>query len=210
MCDGLDRNLPGELATIVANCLVHARRYFVDVRHNFPVECRHVLELLRETYRNDARCREQHMSPDDRLCFHQAHSAPIMNALEEWLREQIEEHKVEPNLTLGQAIAYMRKHWSRLTLFLRVAGAPLDNNIAERTLKKAILHRRNSLFYRTQVGARVGDIFMSLIHTAELCGADPFDYLVALKRYAVAVRTAPADWMPWNYRETRDGLAAAA
>ena len=133
-----------------------------------------------------------------------------MDALEEWLDEQIKEHKVEPNSGLGEAIAYMRKHWQELTQFLRVPGAPLDNNICERVLKKAILHRKNSMFFKTKNGARVGDIFMSLIHTAELCGADPFDYLVALKRYASAVRDAPADWMPWNYVETRDRLAAAA
>ena len=55
------------------------------------------------------------------------------------------------------------KHWIRLTLFLREAGAPLDNNVCERALKKAILHRKNSLFYKTQNGARIGDLFMSLI-----------------------------------------------
>ena len=59
----------------------------------------------------------------------------------------------------------MLNHWARLTLFLRVAGAPLDNNVCERALKMAILHRKNSLFYKTLNGAQVGDLFMSLIHT---------------------------------------------
>ncbi len=58
------------------------------------------------------------------------------------------------------------------------------------------------MFYRTENGARVGDQFMSLIHTAELCHADPFDYLVTLLRHAKQVAQAPADWMPWNYRDT--------
>jgi len=210
MCDALSHNLPDKLATIVANCLAHARRRFVDVTHAFPAECRRVLETLRDVYRNDAICREKAMSADERLAFHQACSGPAMNALETWLREQFDEKKVEPNSGLGEAITYMSKHWHELTLFLRVPGAPLDNNIAERVLKKAILHRKNALFFKTQHGARVGDIFMSLIHTAELCGADPFDYLVALKRYANAVRAAPAEWMPWNYVETRERLSAAA
>ena len=105
-----------------------------------------------------------------------------MARLEQWLREQIEQHKVEPNSGLGEAIAYMRKHWAKLTLFLRVPGAPLDNNICERALKKAILHRKNSLFYKTQNGAHVGDVFMSLIHTAELNRVDA----VRLPRRAAA------------------------
>ena len=96
----------------------------------------------------------------------------------------------------------MRKHWSNLTLFLRVAGAPLDNNICERALKKAILHRKNALFYKTLNGARVGDAFMSLIHTAELSGVDPFPYLVALLRHRQEVEENPGDWMPWNYSAT--------
>jgi len=65
-----------------------------------------------------------------------------MDDLEQWLKEQISEKKVEPNSGLGQAIKYMQKHWYALTQFLRVEGAPLDNNVCERILKKAILHRK--------------------------------------------------------------------
>ena len=111
---------------------------------------------------------------------------------------------------LGEAIAYMRKHWPRLTLFLRVAGAPLDNNICERALKKAILHRKNSYFFKTQNGAHVGDVFMSLIHTAELNGQNPFDYLVALQRNHDQVSADPSAWMPWNYLEAMSRLAGGA
>jgi Transposase IS66 family len=45
------------------------------------------------------------------------------------------------------------------------------NNICERALKRAVLHRKNALFYKTLNGAEAGDLFMSLIHTCELCGA---------------------------------------
>jgi hypothetical protein len=128
-----------------------------------------------------------------------------MRGLLWWLYEQLEGRKVEPNSTLGGAVTYLRKHWSKLTLFLSQPGAPLDNNICERVLKKAILHRKNALFYKTQNGAKVGDLFMSLIHTAELTRVDPFDYLVQLQRHSAAVTTTPAQWMPWNYR---DALAA--
>ena len=124
-----------------------------------------------------------------------------MEELEQWMTEQLEQHRVEPNSSLGQAIRYMQKRWSELTVFLRVAGAPLSNNIAERALKKAILHRKNALYFRTLNGARVADIFMSLIHTAELCHVEPFDYLVALQRHTAAVLIEPAAWMPWNYTE---------
>jgi hypothetical protein len=202
MCDALSRNTPGEFETIVSNCIAHGRRRFVDVAESFPDECQYVLETLGEVYHNDAITREREMSPPERLAFHQEQSGPLIEGLEQWFREQFAQRKVEPNSGLGEAITYMQKHWPQLTLFLREPGAPLDNNICERALKKAILHRKNSLFYKTENGARVGDVFMSLIHTAELCQADPFDYLVALQRHSREVSQHPAQWMPWNYRET--------
>lgn len=208
MCDALSRNLPKELEAIVANCMAHARRYFVDVAPNFPEECRYVLETLGEVYNNDALAREQGMSPQERLTFHKDRSAPVMESLHQWGMQQLTDRKVESNSGLGRAISYMLRHWDKLTLFLRQPGAPLDNNICERALKKAILHRKNSLFYRTENGARVGDVFMSLIHTCELCGTDPFDYLTEIQRHSDELRRNPQQWLPWNYRDTLE-LAAA-
>ena len=93
----------------------------------------------------------------------------------------------------------MLKHGEPLTLFLRQAGAPLDNNLCERALKMAILHRKNSLSYKTLKGARLGDLFMSLIHTCRLNGANPLDYLTQLQRHAKQVQAHPTAWLPWNY-----------
>ncbi len=170
--------------------------------NDFPDECRYLLETLRQVYQHDALARQRALSPEDRWRFHQAESGPLMAKLEEWLTAEIDEHRVEPNSALGEAIGYMRKHWSKLTLFLRVPAAPLDNNLCERALKKAILHRKNALFYKTLHGANVGDCFMTLIHTAELNGVAPFDYLVALQRHDDQVEANPRGWMPWNYHDS--------
>ena len=201
MCDGLSRNLPKGFEVILGGCNVHARRYFVDVAAKFPDECRYVLEIFREVYKNDALAQERGMSAEERLSFHKAETGPLMERFNHWLHAQIDEKKVEPNSGLGEAIKYTIKHWGPLTLFLRVAGAPLDNNACERILKKAILHRKASLFYKTENGAHVGDLFMSLIHTCELCKADPFDYLNELQLHAKELAENPQNWLPWNYRE---------
>ena len=108
---------------------------------------------------------------------------------------------MEPNSGLGKAVTYLLRHWNGLTAFLREAGAPLDNNLCERALKRAVLHRKNALFYRTLHGAEAGDLFMSLIHTCELTGANPFDYLTELQRHASELVTNPSAWMPWNFLE---------
>src|SRR5450755_3375152 len=210
MCDALSRNTPKGVETLLANCLAHGRRQVVEVVDNFPEECRHVLEALGGVYHNDALARERALSPGDRLHFHQEHSGPLMRGLHEWMEAQLAEHKTEPNSGLGKAISYFLNHWPKLTLFLRQAGSPIDNNIVERSLKKAILNRRNALFYKTLNGAGVGDLFMSLIHTCELNGANPFDYLTELLRHAEELKRSPSDWMPWNYRETLARLAQPA
>ena len=198
MCDALAANTKGDFQTILGHCLAHARRRFVEVVEDFPSECQHLLEVLGEVYRVDRECLE--LQGAERLARHQAESGPRMTELHGWLSAQIRERKVEPNSGLGRAIEYMLKHWEPLTLFLREARAPLDNNVCERALKRAVLHRKNSLFYRTRAGAEVGDAFMSVIHTCELNDVNPFDYLVAVLKHPVQVEDSPEGWMPWNYR----------
>jgi len=139
------------------------------------------------------------ISDQQRLQFHQRQSGPKMGELKTRLTEQIEQRKVEPNSSLGEAISYKLKQFKELALFLREPGAPLDNNVCERALKKAILHRKNAYFYKTQNGTRIGDLFMSLIHTCELNDGNPFDYLTELQKHANELTAHPADWMPWNY-----------
>lgn len=202
MCDALSRNVSKEFETILCNCLCHGRRQVVDVVDNFPEECRKIIEILAEVYRVDALAKEQRLSDTQRLILHQTQSKPIMDELHHWLREQFDQKLVEPNSGLGQAINYLLRHWEPLTRFLSVPGAPLDNNIAERGLKMAILHRKNSLAFKTLRGARVGDVFMSLIHTCELNDVNPFDYLMALQQHADSVSHAPSEWLPWNYSKT--------
>ena len=202
MCDALAANTAGDFEAVLARCLTHGRRKFVNIVDNFPEECRRVINDLREVYKNDDLAKDRSMSPEDRLTFHQQESGPIMFNLKKWIEKQKEERTVEDNSPLGQAFAYFLKHWEGLTLFLRVPGAPLDNNVCERTLKKAILHRKNSLFYKTEHGAMVGDAFMSLIYTAESCNVNPFEYLVELQRNARRIKIAPELWMPWNFRQT--------
>ncbi len=199
MCDALSRNLPGELKTIVANCLAHGRRQFVDVADRFREECHYVLEALKTVYRTDAQAHKRNLSPAKRLQLHRTKSEQTMKRLHGWLQRQFDDRKVEPNSALGEAIKYMLNHWEKLTRFLHVPGAPLDNNVCERALKRAILHRKNALFYKTQQGARIGDMYMSLIYTCELCQVNPFDYLSAIHRHAEQVAQSPDDWMPWSY-----------
>ena len=199
MGDGLSRNNPKGHATQPCNCNVHARRNFVDIRGSFPEECRRVVESFAEIYRVEAQVKADQLSPEKRLALHQTQSQPVMEKLKTWFTDLLSNKKVEPNSRLGQAIDYMQDRWEPLTQFLRIPGAPIDNNVTERMLKMSILHRKNSLHYRTARGASVGDLFMSLIQTCRANHANPFDYLLAVVRNPKEVIADPGLWMPWNY-----------
>lgn len=200
MCDGLLSNTSMDVETILANCNSHARRNFAELVNKYKHETKHVLEQFKLVYKNDDVTKKQKMTDDERLAYHQTHSKPVMDELLKWFDEQFDNKEIEPNSSLGEAITYATDRWEELTLFLRVPGAPIDNNACERVIKKAILHRKNSLFFKTQNGAYVADLFMSLIHTCELQKVNPFDYLVACAQNKSRIEENPAHWMPWNYK----------
>ncbi len=201
MNDALSRNTPKNAKTIELNCNAHARRNFVKIVGRFPEEAIYVIEEMAKVYKNDRETKEKEMTPKERLLFHQEKSSKIMSDLKKHLEKQLTDKKVEPNSSLGKAISYMLNRWEKLTRFLKIEGAPLDNNLCEQMLKRAILNRKNALFYKTQHGAYVGDMMMSIIHTCCLNHVNPFDYLVAVQKNSRKVAEKPSDWMPWNYKK---------
>jgi transposase len=203
MCDALSRNLPKDFKLILCNCLVHGRRHFIDLMADFPEACGHVIDTLASVYKHDQEAKEQNLTDDQRLIYHQTHSQPLMQDLKSWLEAKLEDREVEPNSGLGKAMNYMLRHWEALTRFLDVPGAPLDNNLCEQMLKKSILHRKNSLFYKTEHGAYIGDLFMSLIHTCNLHEVNPFDYLTALQQHSSDIFQNPGNWLPWNFEKNK-------
>jgi transposase len=210
MCDALSWNtskLKAPDAVVLANCLAHGRRKFVDIVDSFPSQCLHVLTELGKVYVTEQVIREEKLSAKDRLARHRKYSKPVMEALEKWMEAQLES-EVEPNSRLGKAFRYLQKNWKALTRFLKDGKAPLDNNICERAIKKAVLNRKNAFFYRTLNGAQVGDLWMSLIHTCELNGVNPFDYLCEVLRNPIQVAEAPEDWLPWHFQAGSRGSPA--
>lgn len=201
MCDALSRNLSISFRTLLAYCLLHGRRNFIDILEAFPIECKHVVDAIGEIYKYEGIAKKLKMTSAERLEFHRENSRPVMSSLKVWFEKQFEEKRVEPNSSLGKAIKYMLRHWHPLTLFLRKEGAPLDNNLVERSLKMAILNRKNAYFYKTQNGAEVGDIFMSIIQTCNFNKVNAFEYLTILQKHSFMVKKTPRCWLPWNYKE---------
>lgn len=195
-CDALSRNVPNEAKTHVANCLSHARRNFYELVDFWPKEVTTVLGLFGIVFANDRRSPKD---PEERLAWHREHSSKPMKEMKRYCNELLATKKVEPNCSLGKAVAYLNNHWEELTLFLRMPGVPLTNNSAERLIKGVVLNRKNAYFYRNEAGARVADILMSIIETCILNHVNPYDYLLTVQQHKSSVAQAPHLWLPWNY-----------
>lgn len=206
MCDALSANVPGEMKTILCNCLAHGFRKFEELVDFFEEECLVIIKMLSTVFEHDQQTRG--MSFEDRLAFHKKHSKPIMDELKVYMDSLISDRKIEPVSELGKAIKYMNNHWEKLTKFLTMSGAPIDNNIVERALKIAIRNRKAAMFFKTTYSAGIAGMITSLIYTADLCGQNPHHYLVALQVHKKKVEKNPALWMPWNYLETMKAIDA--
>ena len=207
MCDALAANVSGSFQCILCNCLSHARRKFTEIETFFPAKCGYILDQLGIVYANDDHTKTERMTPEQRLQYHQTHSAPAMQALKSWLDKQASERTIEPNSALGRAVKYLKKHWDKLTRFLSVAGAPLDNNITERALKLAIRIRKNAMFHKTIQGAEMAALFLTIIATCQSARINPLHYLIALQNYSDIVQKNPEQWLPWNYEKSVENVA---
>jgi hypothetical protein len=209
MSDALSSNKP-LLPCNLSLCNAHGRRQFTDVNSNFPEEVAYVLKCYEAIWINDDAAREQNLTAKQRLAYHKKHSLPVMALLQGWCEAALQEELVEANSGLGKALRYFINHYDGLSAFCRLEGARLDNNLAEQLIKIIARCRKNSLFYKTQAGADVGDVITSLIATCELNGINCFEYLLALQQHRRAMEQAPECWLPWNYQEALAALEANA
>ena len=198
--DAATRNIPKDHMTQLVLCLAHARRNFYDCFGSFQDEVTYVINKIAIVYKNEKIIVNEKLNPAKRLEYHRKYSKQAMEELLEYSKNKINNKEVEPNSVLGGAFKYLIKHWEGLSQFYKIEGAPLDNNTAERLIKKAVLHRKNSMFYKTEDGAKVGDALMSIIQTAISTKIDPFDYLITLQKNSLAVAKNPQLWLPWNFK----------
>jgi hypothetical protein len=207
MSDALAANSSVEKGVITAYCLAHARRTVFELKDIYPAESEVVLDAVGKVYQHETEAAG--LSLEQRLAYHREKSGPVMTELKQWMEAQFSERSVEPNSSLGKSLRYWLKNWEYLTVWLREPGTPLDNNEAERALKQFILMRKNSLFFKTEHGAAIGDILATMIQTCRLNGINPWNYLVRIIRNKSDARRNPHLYLPWNYVESEEEARAA-
>lgn len=207
--DASSKNNPSDLTRVeIARCNVHARREFVDLEPQYESEVLIVKELIGNVYKNEAYIKENKLDSEERLKYHQTHSGPVMESLKDWCEKSFEEKKIEPNSSLGKAVNYVLNHWPGLTKFLQIIDCPLDTNILEGYIRTPVMNRKNWLHLKTEHGAFINDMHLSVMKTTELAGANPYNYFNALQSNEAKVRMAPEKWLPWNYQDNLQDIAS--
>ncbi|OED42018.1 hypothetical protein AB833_08315 [Chromatiales bacterium (ex Bugula neritina AB1)] len=207
MSDALNRNQPSVVSEFIwTKCNAHARREFYESWGTVP-QADWVIEQYAIIWKNDTHCNDEKMSAQERQRYHHAHSLPVMESIRAQCQAWSDGDEIETNSGFGQGCTYFLNHYDGLSGFCHVPGAMLDNNYVEQIIKMIILVRKNSLFYKTQNGADVGDILTSILATAIHNNVNVFDYLLALQKNRFDVGRNAHRWMPWNYQHTLETLS---
>ena len=204
MSDALSANDKSDYEFLRSYCLAHGRRRFFDLDKKFNEACEFVKGKIQIAYKNDKYCKENNLTPAERLKYHQAHSSESMKDLENWCLEIINGSEVEPNSALFGEVAYLMNHWEGLTSFLRIEGAELDNNQLEQKIRLQVLNRKNWLFYKTEFGALIGDIICSFIKTCEAQNTNPIEYFIWIMKNEVQVKLTPEKFFPWEFKGNKE------
>ena len=196
------------------NCNSHAMRKFKEIKKSLdaiqkiaPIlknetsdRCEFYLSTYKEIFDNDLISRN--FSNEERLKFHFEKSYPLMLAMKSRIEQDFHHRKVEPNSGEGKDYQYFLNHFEKLCGFCLVLAAPICNNKSERMLKCIILMRKNSLFFKNELGAFVADIFTSILFTAKQNKLNPIEYLTDLLIFQKHWKKDPERWLPWNYLDT--------
>jgi len=202
MADALSANSKHEGEACELKCNSHAFRRFRSLLGCYPEASLFVLDIYGKVYENDAFCKKEGMDKHARLTYHQTHSKPLMDELEVWFNQVLSEEEAEPNGVLAVECQYLSNHWEGLTQFLRIPGAPLDNNALEAMLKYMIMYRKNSQSFKTVYSAEYGSRIISIIMTCMTNKIDAIDYLTQLQLNEPALWNDPPAWTPWQYQQT--------
>jgi transposase len=177
---------------VEVGCNAHARRKFFEAKDTNPLPAHQALAYYRQLYEIERQAadnvdqevsrrlpteqvRRQDLLEAQRLRLRQDKSMPVLAAMYQWLKQ--EQTKTLPKSPIGQAIGYALNHWEALTRYSAHGFLAIDNNWAEREMKKVAIGRKNWLFFGSDRGGKTAAVLLSLVSSSQRHGRDPFRYL---------------------------------
>jgi transposase len=157
-------------------CWAHARRKFFDARDTDGARSAAMLEMVRQLYAVEDEAKL--LNDDARRELRQQKSVPILARIRVWLDEQIK--VVLPRSAMALAINYTLNQWDALCRYCEQGHLDIDNNTAERAMKRIAIGRKNWLFAGHDTAAQSHARLYTLIASAQRHGVDPQRYLTSV------------------------------
>lgn len=190
-------------STISGSCHTHIYLKFFPAKEAWPNEYAIVAEAYYNIYQNDKYAKDQNLSPQERLVYHQNNSTQWLNNIHKVCQDLLQSRKIDRSDIIWPAVSIVINQWELMNKFLEVPGIPLDTNDVERTLIQIVKYLAASFGYKTQNGADKGDMAMSLIATARNFDLEPVEYLRHCLENYKDLAENPDKYLPWNYLKNR-------
>jgi transposase len=157
-------------------CNAHARRKFYEARTSDAVRSHMALGYYQQLYALERGARD--FNEEQKLCMRQDLSVLILNKFKEWIETAYRE--VLPKSPMAEALGYARNNWSALVRYTEAGFLDIDNNVAEREMKRIAIGRKNWLFVGSQQGGQMAAVMMSVTSTCKRLEVEPWSYLQAV------------------------------
>jgi len=154
-------------------CWAHARRYFWEAKASDPGRALPALGFIQQLYAVETTAKG--LEAEARRAQRQAQALPVLARFKGWLDEQAD--RLLPKSPIGEAVGYARGQWVALTRYCEDGALAIDNNAAERALRRVCTGRKNWLFCGSDAGGRRAAILYSVVATCKAHGLDPWAYL---------------------------------
>lgn len=192
-------------------CMAHIRRKFVEALKLVPMSARsdsvaaEVIELIGELYAIERSGKG--LADEALLALRDRDSRPLVNRIESWLKDHRD--KVLPKTALGNAIRYGLEQWPAMKRYLDDGLVSIDNNIAERDIKRVVMGRKAWLFADSVDGMQANAVLYSLVQTCVANQVDPYRYfkaVIARMPYAKSHTDLEA-LLPWALKQALEDEA---
>jgi transposase len=167
------RTAPARIIEVACNA--HARRKFYEARTSAALGSHQALAYYRQLYELERSALNLDFNDTQKMQMRQDLAVPILASFHRWL--EAERAQVLPKSPLGEAIGYALNNWTALVRYTEAGFLAIDNNVAEREMKRIAIGRKNWLFVGSPHGGRTAAVLVSFTSTCNRLGVEPWAYL---------------------------------
>lgn len=190
-------------------CNAHARRKFYEARTSDAARSHQALAYYSQLYELERRAQDNAFDDSQRLQLRQDLAVPILEKFQAWLKEQ--KSLVLPKSPMAEAIGYAVNNWSALIRYTTAGFLAIDNNVAEREMKRIAIGRKNWLFVGSAKGGETAAVLFSFTSTCHRLKINPWEYLQdVLTRLPRTSADQRAELLPHRWQAARQAATTAA